>query len=113
MSDLQLGLIVVGILVVAGVYAFNRYQEWQLRRRVESRFAQRPDDVLMQQAHEASARADDARIEPSLGPAAPADAERKPRREIVSAFGAWMGCVFRLIIGDSWLSEATSNEASE
>ena len=74
MSDLQLGLIVVGILVVAGVYAFNRYQEWQLRRRVESRFAQRPDDVLMQQAPEASARADDARIEPSLGPAAPADA---------------------------------------
>ena len=49
MSDLQLGLIVFGILVVAGVYAFNRYQELQLRRRVESRFAQPPEDVLMRE----------------------------------------------------------------
>ena len=39
MSDLQLGLIVVGIVVVVAVYAFNRFQELQLRRRVESRFA--------------------------------------------------------------------------
>ena len=47
MSDLHLGLIVIGILLVVGVYAFNRFQELQLRRRVESRFTQ-PDDVLMQ-----------------------------------------------------------------
>lgn len=68
MSDLQLGLIVVGILVVAGVYAFNRYQELQLRRRVESRFAQQPDDVLMQQPPAAAGRGDGERIEPSLDP---------------------------------------------
>ena len=43
MSDLQLGLIVIGVLIVVAVYAFNRYQEQQLRRKVESRFAQRPD----------------------------------------------------------------------
>ncbi len=67
MSDLQLGLIVVGILVVAGVYAFNRFQELQLRRRVESRFAHPPDDVLMEQPAARAARAEDERIEPSLG----------------------------------------------
>jgi FtsZ-interacting cell division protein ZipA len=68
MSDLQLGLIVVGILVVAAVYAFNRFQELQLRRRVENRFAQRPDDVLMQEAP--AARSVDERLEPSFGAAA-------------------------------------------
>lgn len=66
MSDLQLGLIVVGILVVAGVYAFNRFQERQLRRRVESRFAQPPEDVLMGAAGAAATRSDDDRIEPSF-----------------------------------------------
>ena len=35
MSDLQLGLIVIGVVIVAGVYAFNRWQERQLHRRVE------------------------------------------------------------------------------
>jgi len=35
MSDLQLGLIVIAIAVVVAVVAFNRWQERQLRRRVE------------------------------------------------------------------------------
>ena len=66
MSDLQLGLIVIGILVVAGVYAFNRFQELQLRRRVENRFAQPPEDVLMHETPAAAVRADDGRIEPTI-----------------------------------------------
>ena len=69
MSDLQLALIVVGIVVVAAVYAYNRYQELQLRRRVESRFAQRPDDVLMSQAPAAAPSYEDERVEPSFEPA--------------------------------------------
>ena len=77
MSDLQLGLIVVGILVVAGVYAFNRFQEMQLRRRVESRFAQPPEDVLMRDTA-ATARADDERIEPRFGDSADDAAETEP-----------------------------------
>jgi FtsZ-interacting cell division protein ZipA len=92
MSDLQLGLIVVGILVVAGVYAFNRFQEMQLRRRVESRFAQPPEDVLMREAPEPAVRAEDERIEPavraederiepSVGPPADDDERSQPRSE--------------------------------
>ncbi len=85
MSDLQLGLIVIGILVVAGVYAFNRFQELQLRRRVESRFAQPPEDVLMHDAPTATAaRNDDGRIEPSLGePAGDADISEPPSSQSV------------------------------
>src|SRR5262245_16392913 len=39
MSDLQLGLIVIGAVVIIAVFAFNRWQERQLRRRVEDTFA--------------------------------------------------------------------------
>ena len=67
MSDLHLGLIVIGILLVVGVYAFNRFQEYQLRRRVERRFAQ-PDDVLMRDPAEPASNAPETRVEPSLGP---------------------------------------------
>jgi hypothetical protein len=72
MSDLQLGLIVIGVLIVVAVYAFNRYQELQLRRKVENRFAQRPDDVLMQEPPQQAVDTPEERIEPhfetTLGP---------------------------------------------
>jgi hypothetical protein len=74
MSDLQLALIVVGIVVVAAVYAYNRYQELQLRRRVESRFAQRPDDVLMSQPPASALAYEDERVEPRFDPQAQAAA---------------------------------------
>jgi hypothetical protein len=69
MSDLQLGLIVIGVLVVVAVYAFNRFQELQLRRKVESRFAQRPEDVLMHEAPQSPAPPAEERIEPRFGAA--------------------------------------------
>jgi FtsZ-interacting cell division protein ZipA len=71
MSELQFGLIVIGVLVVVGVYAFNRYQERQFRRRMESKFQERPDDVLMKSdpVHEAPEEPEE-RIEPHVGPAA-------------------------------------------
>lgn len=34
MSDLQLGLLGIGVLIVAGVYAFNKWQEAQLEKRL-------------------------------------------------------------------------------
>ncbi len=68
MSELQLGLIVIGVLVVVGVYAFNRYQERQFRRRMESKFQERPADVLMK--GDAPAEAPEQRIEPHVGSAA-------------------------------------------
>lgn len=49
MSDLQLSLLVLGIVVVAGVYAFNWLQERSHRKRTESAFSTPRHDVLMEQ----------------------------------------------------------------
>jgi len=59
MSELQLGLLIVGGLAVVGVLVYNRYQERGVRRKAEQAFGSRHADVLL---------ADDApRREPSLG----------------------------------------------
>ena len=47
MSDLQLSLLVIGLVVVAGVYLFNWWQERRLRRRLEQAFGEERDDVLL------------------------------------------------------------------
>ena len=47
MSDLQLGLLAIGVAVVVGVIAYNRWQEARVRRRTEGTFAARHDDVLL------------------------------------------------------------------
>jgi hypothetical protein len=47
MSDLQLGLLAVGVAVVAGVIAYNKWQEAKLRRRTEAAFGARAGDGLL------------------------------------------------------------------
>ena len=47
MSDLQLGLLGIGVLVVAGVLIYNRLQEARLKRQTEAAFGSPHDDVLM------------------------------------------------------------------
>ncbi|HSD41060.1 MAG TPA: cell division protein ZipA C-terminal FtsZ-binding domain-containing protein [Burkholderiales bacterium] len=46
MSDLQLGLLGIGVIVVVGVIAYNKWQEVKLRRRAETAFASSHHDVL-------------------------------------------------------------------
>jgi len=46
MSDLQLGLLVIGALAVAGVLVYNRVQERATRRAAEEAFGSRHADVL-------------------------------------------------------------------
>lgn len=69
MSKLQIALIGLGILIVAGIFLFNRWQERRYRKRAESAFAQRHSDVLMSDAAAPppapAARVRD-RIEPQL-----------------------------------------------
>lgn len=67
MSELQLGLLIVGAVAVVGVIAYNRSQERRVRRKAEQAFASRHADVLL---------ADDMpRREPSLGVPPPVRAE--------------------------------------
>jgi hypothetical protein len=69
MTDLTLGLAIVGGLAVAGVLVYNRLQERSLRRQAERAFASGHTDVLM----------GDGRREPTLGPALdPEPAHRIP-----------------------------------
>ena len=79
MSDLQIGLAALGVLIVAAVLAFNWWQERKFRRRGEETFSGRHDDVLLNQSAMAPApammpgsqqsrSADESRIEPSMEP---------------------------------------------
>ncbi len=79
MSDLQIALAAIGLLVVGGVYAFNLWQERKLRQRLERAFEGTHDDVLLKAATAESTASP--RIEPRMdGPAVaePAAAERAP-----------------------------------
>lgn len=65
MSDLQASLLIIGVIVVGGVTAFNWFQQWRLRRRLENSFGDKPDDVLLRD----EAAEEDARVEPQLASA--------------------------------------------
>lgn len=69
MSDLQIALAVLGVVVVGAVYAFNLWQERKLRQRLERAFEGQRDDVLLKPVAAAAGAAADAapRIEPRLG----------------------------------------------
>jgi hypothetical protein len=80
LSQLQIALIVAGILLVVGVLAYNLWQERRARRRIEGAF--RPGaDALMARG---GAR-DDGRVEPTLGAATVAPAALSPGSDAVPA----------------------------
>ena len=47
MSELQIGLLVLGGSVVGLVYGFNVVQEWRFRRKTRQSFSRSEDDVLL------------------------------------------------------------------
>ncbi len=77
MSELQLGLLGIGVLVVLGVLAYNKLQETRLKRQAEEVFGSKYDDVLLGRKPGDSVSRRPAgsteRIEPTLS-AAPAGA---------------------------------------
>jgi FtsZ-interacting cell division protein ZipA len=79
MSDLQLGLLMLGALIVIGVVGFNWWQERQFRGRSEAGFPEQHEDILLERPRAAPARAPaaaasaqddeaDTRIEPRIEP---------------------------------------------
>src|SRR5690242_20679019 len=66
MSDLQVSLLIIGAIVVGGVTAFNWFQQWRLRRRLEEAFGDKHEDVLLREAPPREAGAE--RVEPQLDP---------------------------------------------
>ena len=70
MSDLQLALIAVGIVVIVAVLVYNIVQERGARKRAEIAFGERPPDPLMPGGASTVAPG---RREPTLGEALPTD----------------------------------------
>jgi hypothetical protein len=68
MSDLQIGLVIIGGLVIALVIAYNRLQEGRFRKRAEDTFGGDEGDALL----EPMVRARAERIEPHIEPRLPA-----------------------------------------
>ncbi len=73
MSELQLSLLAIGGVLVAGVFLYNKWQELKYRREAEASFGSRHEDVLMRSdgdpeigAHDASDMQSDGRIEPAI-----------------------------------------------
>jgi FtsZ-interacting cell division protein ZipA len=70
MSELQLGLLAIGAVVVAGVFFYNKWQEARYRREVQAGFGSRHDDVLMglkRGAGDADRALDTDRADPAFG----------------------------------------------
>ena len=65
MSDLQIGLLIVGVAVVAAVLVFNWIQERRFRRQANAAFQVPVADALMRDA--AAPHAAHERVEPALG----------------------------------------------
>ena len=68
MSDLQLSLIIIGVIVIAGVAIFNWVQQQRYRRKVQAAFDHKHDDILLD---EHSGEDTFQRIEPSFNKTAP------------------------------------------
>jgi hypothetical protein len=94
MTDLQIGLAVIGVLAVAGVLAYNWLQERRAKRAAERAFASGHSDVLLAEPHE--------RREPTLGaPARPvprqAEAMPDPRIDYIVELAAPAGVAAPLL----------------
>lgn len=66
MTDFQLGLTAIGVLAVAAVLAFNKWQERASRREAQAAFRSHHPDVLLDATPEPAAR-----VEPGLGAVPP------------------------------------------
>lgn len=63
MSELHLSLIVIGLVIIGFVLAFNRWQEYRFRKKTEELFARDRPDVLLD---EAQVRPAAERVEPTF-----------------------------------------------
>jgi len=86
MGELQLGLIAVGTVVVAGVFFYNKWQERRYRRQAEAAFGSRHEDVLMRSGGEEVRDAQPVaeRIEPTISSVGAAPGTAASSRQVLS-----------------------------
>lgn len=110
MTDLQLGLLVIGVAAVAGVLAYNRLQERAVRREAKRNFAAQHPDVLAGQPaplHEPGERREPT-LEPlpRRAPAAPEDRPDPRIDYITELHGVPFGALEQRLAGRALLYEA-------
>ncbi|AZN35783.1 cell division protein ZipA C-terminal FtsZ-binding domain-containing protein [Iodobacter ciconiae] len=71
MTDLQLGSLIVGGVIVAAVYAFNWWQEYRYRKQASRAFARNESDALLDVPKNMVRSGEATRMEPSLERAEP------------------------------------------
>lgn len=80
MTDFQLSLIAASTVGVAGVFVYNKWQEYKARKSVERAFSSEHDDVLMRVGS-----APEARHEPSFEPGAAGEPAGQPLPEVLAS----------------------------
>ncbi|MCB0280227.1 MAG: hypothetical protein KDD94_12015, partial [Calditrichaeota bacterium] len=66
MSDLQVSLIIIGIIIIIGVAIFNWIQQLRYRRKIESALNHKHDDALFEHSNDTKKQEPHERIEPQL-----------------------------------------------
>ncbi len=66
MSDLQVSLIIIGIVIIIGVAIFNWAQQLRYQRKIESALDQKHDDALFEKNNNLNPHKPHERIEPQL-----------------------------------------------
>ena len=84
MSDLQISLIVIGIVIIAGVVFFNWMQQRRYQRGTEDAFKQKYEDVLLEADDDPSK---EARIEPQFSKDVPKDFQEEQNVESLEPTG--------------------------
>lgn len=84
MSEFQTSLVVIGALVIAAVFAYNKWQEHRAGREADENFRSEHPDALIGAQPPLSPRAEpdgDSRVEPVLAPRVPPQPEARPARD--------------------------------
>lgn len=79
MTDLQLGSLIVGGVIVATVYAFNWWQEYRYRKQASKAFARNQSDALLDVPKNMVRPGESNRMEPSLDVASPVAERFEPQ----------------------------------
>jgi FtsZ-interacting cell division protein ZipA len=79
MTDLQLGSLIVGGVIVAAVYAFNWWQEYRYRKQASKAFARNESDALLDVPKNMVRTGEANRMEPSLDRVEPSADRYEPQ----------------------------------
>jgi FtsZ-interacting cell division protein ZipA len=114
MSEFQTGLVVIGVLVIIGVFAYNKWLEHRARGEADQSFRSNHADVLIDGGTSGAAAADaslsEQRIEPGMAARAPSRGAREGEGPMVPVPHSRIDYVIEMV-GQEMVSAASLHEA--